>query len=688
MPVLESVAGEWRSQDNRFQATDSKIAPLPNGNFVVVWLKMDGGQNDIVYHILDKGGRPLDESKVANTPNVLNESKRKFDPNVVVLDDGKFVISWPQQFSGADGNGNGIISRVFDEGGNPIGPSFSSGTWSVGSNLLFADDGHLASAGANEFWIVSQTWIGNQGFNIFRQKFDTSGDPLTPMVRVNEELAGLSSIFKSAYQPEFVQLENGNYLVAWTWYSNAQFVDVRARLFDSEFNPLTGDFEVTSRQDTSVPFPDYRLTALADGAFAIVSSATQPSASGLERIIELNIFNADGTVRADSVIVTTFPNGGPGSSGLASPTIATLANGQLVIGWLAPGDTKVPQGAIFDADGNAVITGFDLGDSPIQRGLELITKPDGSIAMTYTGPDGLGFSQMSVKANVLERISNPTVTNSDDFVLYAANHSPAVNGLRGNDTIVGNTGNNTILGDIGDDALYGNAGNDTITGGRGNDMLYGGDGDDVFRFTTGDGQDFIDGGTGFDTLTALANNARLSFGSITGIELITAAGFSNVNLVGSVGNDIMDLTGATLDGIGYIDAGNGNDIIIGTAGDDVIRAGNGTDRLTGGDGNDRFVFQRLSDGQASTIDIITDFVQGSDIIDLSGVDANSTLNGNQAFTFIGGDAFSGVAGELRVLRAKVSGNTVLQGDTNGDGVFDFFVQLTGLYTLTTGDLVL
>jgi hypothetical protein len=47
-------------------------------------------------------------------------------------------------------------------------------------------------------------------------------------------------------------------------------------------------------------------------------------------------------------------------------------------------------------------------------------------------------------------------------------------------------------------------------------------------------------------------------------------------------------------------------------------------------------------------DIIYDFVSGSDPIGLSIIDANTAQDGNQAFTFIGSNAFGNQAGRLRV----------------------------------------
>ena len=94
--------------------------------------------------------------------------------------------------------------------------------------------------------------------------------------------------------------------------------------------------------------------------------------------------------------------------------------------------------------------------------------------------------------------------------------------------------------------------------------------------------------------------------------------------------------------------------------------------------------------QAASRDIITDFINGTDRIDLSAIDANSTTIGNNAFTFIGTGAFAGGgAGGAGQLRYSFAGtNTLVEGDVDGGGAADFQIQLTGNHTMTAADLML
>ena len=123
----------------------------------------------------------------------------------------------------------------------------------------------------------------------------------------------------------------------------------------------------------------------------------------------------------------------------------------------------------------------------------------------------------------------------------------------------------------------------------------------------------------------------------------------------------------------------------------MLTGGAGADDVRGGTGADSFVFR---DGDfagltPSTSDRIIDFSHAEgDRINLGQVDANTTgaATGNQAFTFIGSQAFHHTAGELR--SEVVSGNTYVTGDTDGDGIADFMIRLDGSHALVGADFVL
>ena len=106
--------------------------------------------------------------------------------------------------------------------------------------------------------------------------------------------------------------------------------------------------------------------------------------------------------------------------------------------------------------------------------------------------------------------------------------------------------------------------------------------------------------------------------------------------------------------------------------------------MIGGADADVFLFANIRESGTTkaTRDVIADLQSGEDTIDLGAMDADSTCRGNQAFTFIGGDAFSGLAGQLRFRAGIVSG------DVDGDRVADFQIAASGVTALMASDFIL
>jgi Ca2+-binding RTX toxin-like protein len=246
-----------------------------------------------------------------------------------------------------------------------------------------------------------------------------------------------------------------------------------------------------------------------------------------------------------------------------------------------------------------------------------------------------------------------------------------------------------------------------IYGGGGIDRLIGGAKNDVFIFG-GQGQfgsgDFVIGGAGIDQL-ALRGNYTITFGAgqLVGVEQIgmVSAQDTRYGVLGSVYNYDLTMVDANVDSIQMtVDAsplrtgetlkfdgsaeddgsfrvfgGRDNDSIVGSQNADLIQGNGGADTLTGGQGADVFRYFSASDSTSSATDRILDFAAGSDRIDLGRIDADTQTAGDQAFAWIGSNAFSGSAGQLRAYQE--GGNWVVQGDTDGNGVADLVIEVVG-----------
>jgi Ca2+-binding RTX toxin-like protein len=190
-----------------------------------------------------------------------------------------------------------------------------------------------------------------------------------------------------------------------------------------------------------------------------------------------------------------------------------------------------------------------------------------------------------------------------------------------------------------------------------------------------------------------------------GVETILNTGTMKGNISLDLGNDFLDTSRGTV--TGYIDMGDGNDTVkgsaasdtilggrgndslVGNGGSDIIAGQAGADRMAGNAGADSFYFiDRTDSGKtASTMDRIVDFSHAQhDVIFLSLMDAKAGGGMNDAFGFIGTQAFHKVQGELHY--AVKDGNAFVSGDVNGDGAADFTIRLDHVASLVAGDFVL
>lgn len=336
----------------------------------------------------------------------------------------------------------------------------------------------------------------------------------------------------------------------------------------------------------------------------------------------------------------------------------TVNNTNPLVDALSDGESLQESFTVFAADGTSQLVSLTVnGSNDIRNGTNQANNLLGTAGNdTLSGLGGNDILNGGLGNDILDGGAGT------DTATYAGLGS----GVTVNLSVVGpqNTGGGGIDSLVGIENIEGTIHNDVLTGNASANTILGGAGDDVIE--GGAGSDTLNGGDGIDTVSyASATSAVTVNLSTTSSQNTGGAGGDSLsffeNLIGSAFAD--RLTGNS--GANRIEGGNGADRIAG---------GGGADQLYGGASDDIFAFSTLLDSLPTSYDTIFDFegagITGGDIIDLSAIDAISGGK-NNAFIFIGEDEFSGVAGQLRQDSSSTPGFTIVQGDTNGDGIADF-----------------
>jgi hypothetical protein len=223
--------------------------------------------------------------------------------------------------------------------------------------------------------------------------------------------------------------------------------------------------------------------------------------------------------------------------------------------------------------------------------------------------------------------------------------------LQGTDAaevLTGRDADDLIRGGHGADSIFAGAGNDSVSGGWSDDLIFG-----------GEGRNSLWGVNGNDTITGGADRDMIWGGA--GRDLISGGAGDDVIEGGNAGDVIF--------------GGSGRDRLLGGDGADTIHGGTGRDTMFGGSGADVFVFARAVDiGIGAARDRIAEFVTGEDQIDLRGMGL-----------ILSSAAFAG-GGQASVIFDPARG--LLVGDSNGDRVADWMLELAGVDQLVPRDLIL
>jgi Ca2+-binding RTX toxin-like protein len=715
------VATKTEFQANSFEAGNQllpDVTGLSNGGFAVAYATALGAP---LIEFYDAGHQLIGQYHVPFEGTVATVGQ----PQVIELANGNVLVTWKND-EGVDA----VEGRLFTAAGDPIG-----GEIELGLPVTGADADIQIAALENGGFVVTHTLLGN----IYQTRHTNEGVQIGNSSQVNAGIAGDQA------DSAVAALSTGGYVVTYTDTDPADQT-IRARVYNADGTTAVNDFIIDSIGDNT----QSKVVGLADGKWAVVYTDTGwGGLDGGNSGITLQIRDGNGTnITPGGYIHVNTPSsnveGEPDITVLENGFIVVTWTKQFVTDSDIKARVYTPEGVAVTDEFFLTLS----GDDDVKSAVSGLLSGQFVTAWQDETTDGSG-GQITAQVTEIVRNTtgdgSNDIFNGDELrdIVNGGGGNDTLYGHGGNDTLNGEAGADAMFGGAGDDifivaaagdttaenvdegidtarsyidwvladnverlelqgssnlsgtgntlnnTLVGNAGNNLLNGGAGNDYMVGGAGNDTFIVAAAGDSTIEAAAGGTDTVRSYVNwtlGANVERLELQGSSNLNGTGNSlNNTLVGNSGNN--SLKGG--DGNDYIVGGAGNDTLTGGVGNDTLIGGAGSDSLNGGAGNDRFDFDLVSHspaGPALRDSIVGGFSHGSDLIDLATIDANTLAGGNQAFSFIGSAAFSGVAGQLRY--SNYNGNVVIDADVNGDSTADMQILVAGTNFMTGTDFIL
>jgi Ca2+-binding RTX toxin-like protein len=469
-----------------------------------------------------------------------------------------------------------------------------------------------------------------------------NGAELSNVIRIQLDSGTFENAFNLDFQVERLLETSAGFAavgIGHSSYSTGGTADkLHLQFFDNDGFPISDEIYFNS-----TAYNEYSMAKLSDDNVAFAYS------DSWGKFVKVSIFSKDGAQLIKEVQIIGLV--------AKSPQLFSTSDGGFVLSFLYS-DGEVGQGSYyreqvfvrFDALGSRIGNSFTAVTGGLYETSTLAVDQDGGVIGVLVGESGI---------------------KSAVFLAQMFGSTAA-------DEIFGTEDVNTIFSFEGDDLVHSLAGNDYIDAGSGKNTIDAGSGNDQIRLSKG--ANLIDGGSGSDWLIFgdnlpiqldLSIQASQNFGTfsaqISNVENVDAGNSNDILLGSSAANEIWGR-----DGNDTIMGRDGNDYLLGGEGADKLYGDAGDDRMLGGAGNDSYYVDGTRDRVYETSS-----TTGSNTTDAGGTDRiYSTISQNmdaysgvrfvENLTLTGNNSISGTGNGLNNVLIGNSGNNTLDGGAGND----------------------
>jgi Ca2+-binding RTX toxin-like protein len=492
------------------------ITTLAGRRFLVAWNDDSQSSRDPYYtavraQVFNDDGSKAGAEILVNTPTTLSQ----YDPTTTALANGRFAVAW----SGSDTNGSGVRAQMFNVDGSKAGAEFLVNTTTIYDQsepkITTLSDGRFVVVWTNESSGADTSYLAVQA-----QVFKSDGSKIGAEFLVN------TTFYNWQWQPTITALADGRFVIAWTDESRSggdpSGRAVRAQIFNSNGSKASAELLVNTTITDNQWEPT--ITALSDGRFVVAWRDNSESSVSKTSSVRAQVFNVDGTRTGAEFLVKS--NAGPYYDLEPKITSTALADGRFVVAWSdnsqSGGDSYgfSVRAQIFDPRTAAVnLVGSVAGDDLVGTIFNDTIK--GSLGNDRlrggAGDDRLygGGDNDTLMGEVGNDLLDGGTGN--DRLIGNGGNDTLIGGI-GKDSLSAGAGNDILIGGAEADQLSGAAGADTFRYQNLNDSLLPTARRDWIR-DLAIGTDIIDGPNTMSAAALVEAGAatRLTAGAISGV---------------------------------------------------------------------------------------------------------------------------------------------------------------------------